>query len=138
MSDHARGNPREKRDDGLGDDLEGYRLEDLQDDLMRRQWRPRMPDRISHVVNRLARRRGYFQDLTDSNWSEVWLNAAGSRLAKMTRVGRLRRGVLEIYVENSTTLQELAFEKSRLLKKMRLAMPEARLDDLKFRLGATT
>ena len=39
----------------------------------------------------------------------------------MTRPGNIRRGVLEVFVANSTLLQELAFQKTQLLERLRQA-----------------
>jgi hypothetical protein len=53
-----------------------------------------------------------------------------------TRVGGLRRGVLEVLVDNAVLFQELAhFQKRRLLEQLRSRLPDTPLSDLRFRLG---
>ncbi len=56
-------------------------------------------------------------------------------LAKYTHPGRLRRGVLEITVANSMTIQELTFQKQDVLKKLQAELPDAKIRDLRFRVG---
>ena len=53
-----------------------------------------------------------------------------------TRVAGLRRGVLEVEVDNAVLLQELAhFHKRRLLEQLRGRLPGTTLTDLRFRAG---
>ena len=47
----------------------------------------------------------------------------------------MRRGVLEVWVQNSTLVQELSFEKTRLLKTLAQLVPDEKIRDLKFRVG---
>jgi hypothetical protein len=59
----------------------------------------------------------------------------GSPGDKYTRLGSLRRGVLEILVANSVLLQELAgFQKQRLLQELRERLDSPQINDLRFRL----
>jgi hypothetical protein len=66
----------------------------------------------------------------------VWAEAVGEPAARQTRVGGLRRGVLEVLVGNAVLLQELAhFHKRRLLEEMRRRLPGRAVIDLRFRAG---
>ena len=49
--------------------------------------------------------------------------------------GRTRRGVLEITVRNSTIMQELVFQKTELIQTLTDRLPEAKISDLRFRVG---
>jgi predicted nucleic acid-binding Zn ribbon protein len=57
-------------------------------------------------------------------------------LARFTRPGQVRRGVLEVTVSNSTIVQELTFQKERILAVLRAKRPDARIRDLRFRIGS--
>ena len=48
----------------------------------------------------------------------------------MTEVGQLRRGVLEVTAANSLVMQELGFEKERILQELQTARPDAGLKQL--------
>lgn len=105
-------------------------------EAQQRQRRPRAPKRIADVISRLMARKGYAQLQQGLEWENVWLEAAGGRLARDSRVGRTNRGVLEITVRNSSVLQELTFQKRKLLKKLQAAVGANNLRDLRFRVGA--
>jgi hypothetical protein len=62
-----------------------------------------------------------------------WREAAGEQLYRRTQLGRLRRGVLEILVDNAALLQELeGFRKSELLERLQQLQPGLRLTRLAF------
>lgn len=68
---------------------------------------------------------------------QAWQAAAGDAVARVTELGVLRRGVLEVIVGSSVLLQELAhYRKGGLLEAMQEALGRARVSDLRFRLGA--
>jgi hypothetical protein len=67
----------------------------------------------------------------------AWAAAVGPEFAPQTRVGGVRRGVLEVEVGNAVLLQELAqFHKRRLLEHLRRELKGMTLTDLRFRAGA--
>ena len=104
-------------------------------EAQQRQRRPRAPVRIADVMSRLLARKGYAQLQQGLQWEAVWSDAAGKRLSKHSRVGRTNRRVLEVTVRNSAVLQELTFQKQKLLKKLQAAAGANNLRDLRFRVG---
>jgi hypothetical protein len=67
---------------------------------------------------------------------QAWNKAAGAELGRQTRIGALRRGVLEIEVGNAVLLQELTqFHKRKLLDQMKRKLSGVNLKDLRFRAG---
>jgi predicted nucleic acid-binding Zn ribbon protein len=104
-------------------------------EAQQRQRHPRAPVRIADVMSRLMARKGYAQLQQGFQWEAAWSDAAGERLAKNSRVGRTNRGVLEITARNSAVLQELTFQKQKLLKKLQTAAGANNLRDLRFRVG---
>ena len=96
----------------------------------------RGPQRIADVLSELMARRGYARVRAAEAYEQAWREAAGTLLAKYTRVGSLRRGALEVTVANSTLLQELTFQKADLVKRLGTLLPEEGIRDLRLRLGA--
>jgi predicted nucleic acid-binding Zn ribbon protein len=93
------------------------------------------PKPIGNIVAELLARRGYGRLQAADGFATAWRQAAGDGLAARSRAGQVRRGVLEVWVENSTLVQEMSFEKSRLLKIICQLLPDEKIRDLKFRVG---
>ena len=68
-------------------------------------------------------RRGYANVQIAYEWVEAWNKAAGE-LAPRSRPGRYSRGVLEVMVQDSATLQELTFRKKQILTDMNNLAPQ--------------
>lgn len=100
-----------------------------------RRYHARKPKAIGNVIAQLITARGYGRIQADANFATAWQLAVGPVLAKYTQPGRLRRGVLEITVANSMTVQELTFQKQEVLKKLQAEIPDAKIRDLRFRVG---
>lgn len=94
----------------------------------------KQPKPVAEVMAQLVQRRGYAQVRTLGEWNDAWHAAAGAFTA-VTEVGQLRRGVLEVTAANSLVMQELGFEKERILKELQTARPDAGLKQLRFRVG---
>jgi predicted nucleic acid-binding Zn ribbon protein len=95
----------------------------------------RRPKRIADVLAQLITARGYGRIQANAAFTAAWQQAAGPELARFTRPGQIRRGQLEVTVANSTIVQELTFQKERILATLQAALPDARIRDLRFRLG---
>jgi predicted nucleic acid-binding Zn ribbon protein len=98
----------------------------------------RRPKKIADVLAQLITARGYGRIQATEDFTAAWQAAAGETLARHTRPGRLRRGLLEIAVSNSTVVQELTFQKKHILAELQAQLPDARIRDLRFRIGAIT
>ena len=108
----------------------------LSEDVRRRQWRTRGPQPLANAVNDLLARRGYAQIETTAACAAAWSAAAGAELARVSRAGEVRRGNLEVTVQNSLVLQELTFRKGELLRKLATLLPDQKIRQLKFRVGS--
>lgn len=95
----------------------------------------RRPKKIRDVLARVITRKGYGRFEASAALDAAWRQAAGESLAAASRAGPLRGRRLEIVVTNSTTMQELAFQKQHVLAELRKLMPDARIGDLRFRVG---
>lgn len=93
------------------------------------------PQRINDVFSELLARRGYARELTAIGFAQAWAEAVGPQWAGSSRAGQVKRGVLEVFVENSAVLQELTFQKQALLAALVGRLPEQGIRDLRFRLG---
>ena len=94
---------------------------------------------LSQILSELVARRGFARLRGQEELERVWRlaieEAVGISLAASTRVGCVRRGVLEVQVENSVLLQELAgFHKHRLVQWLRDNVTSEQIRDIRFRL----
>jgi predicted nucleic acid-binding Zn ribbon protein len=96
----------------------------------------RRPKKIGDVLAQLITARGYGRLQADGELLAAWRTTVGEPFARFTRPGHIRRGLLEITVANSAIVQELTFEKQRILAALQLEFPHARIHDLRFRIGA--
>ncbi|MDX1961536.1 MAG: DciA family protein [Pirellulales bacterium] len=90
------------------------------------------PQKISEILAQVIARHGYARQSAAAVEAEVWARIAG-RWSGQTRVGELKRGVLEIFAASNVAIMELGFEKSRLLAELAAALPQAKLKDLRFK-----
>jgi predicted nucleic acid-binding Zn ribbon protein len=93
------------------------------------------PQPIADVLAQLMARRGYARESAAASCEAAWRAAAGTAIAKMTRPGNVRRGVLEVFVANSTLLQELGFQKIQILTRLKESHADDSIRDLRFRIG---
>ncbi len=91
--------------------------------------------RMGDVLANLLARRGYARVESTSAEAKAWGEVAGERFAPHSRPGNVRRGVLEVLVRSSAVMQELMFEKKRLLRDLAKQLPERKIRDLRFRVG---
>lgn len=96
----------------------------------------REPQRIADVMAGLMARKGYGRIEGTEQTRLAWATAAGEKLSAQTRPGNVRRGVLEIFVRNSTALQELNFQRKQILQRFQKLLPELKVRDLRLRIGA--
>jgi predicted nucleic acid-binding Zn ribbon protein len=94
------------------------------------------PEPLGEILSRLFTARGWGRRQGRLQLEEAWREAVGQKAAEHTRVAGLRRGVLEILVDNSTLLQELVgFRKRKLLEALRGRLTNVTLHDLRFKAG---
>jgi predicted nucleic acid-binding Zn ribbon protein len=105
------------------------------DDYKRKSIRIPPPKAMRDVLSQLLAKRGYAQVQTAATCDAAWREAVGAKLAADTRPGSVRRGVLEILVRNSVSVQELGFMKAKIVKTLTQLIPEQKIRDLRFRVG---
>jgi predicted nucleic acid-binding Zn ribbon protein len=95
------------------------------------------PELLGEILSRLFAARGWGRRQERLRLEDAWALAIGEDGARHTRIGALRRGVLEVLVDNAVLLQELAhFRKRPLLAQLRQRLPGVTVTDLRFRAGA--
>lgn len=93
------------------------------------------PQHLSKALAELIALRGLARVRGDEQLKSIWKEIAGERIGSHTRVLNVRRGVLEIAVNNAALLNELvAFHKLSLLSALKRQHGELKIRDLKFRL----
>ncbi len=103
---------------------------------IRRDVPNRGPERLGEILSRLFTARGWGRRQDRLHLERAWAEVVGAEHAAHTRPAALRRGVLEVTVDNAVLLQELAhFHKRRLLEQLRRRLPDTPLTDLRFRAG---
>ncbi len=90
---------------------------------------------ISSVMKRLMSQKGYSAIQATSQLGEQWNEIVGELLARMTRPGNISRGVLLVSVSDSGAVQELHFRKKQILTALQSRLPEAKIEDLRFRVS---
>lgn len=104
---------------------------------IRRENPQRGPENLGEILSRLFTARGWGRRQGRLHLEKAWAEAAGPEIAAQTRVGNLRRGVLEVLVGNAVLLQELShFHRRRLLEQLRARLPGTPITDLRFRAAA--
>lgn len=93
------------------------------------------PGSLGEAISELIRVRGLARKNSNRQLEQVWKEIAGERIASATHVLGLKRGVLEIAVENAAMLNELvSFHRHRLLKELQGFDQRTRVRDVRFRL----
>jgi predicted nucleic acid-binding Zn ribbon protein len=102
-----------------------------------RRYRRREPQVLSagDLLSRLIAQRGFTQERFQQDLQDAWQRAIGPALAGKTQATLIRRGALEVLVESSPAMQQLAFLKNDLLKKIQTALPEAQIRSIRFKVG---
>ena len=95
----------------------------------------RKPKSAGELIGKLIARRGFSQELFSEELQAAWNKVAGPRFAERTRATLIRRGSLEIVVDSSPALQQLGFDKARLLRELQQELPTAGIRALRFRVG---
>lgn len=97
---------------------------------------PRGPKPLKDVLGSLLAARGYGRLRAIGELESAWESAVGEPASRQTRLGTIRRGILNVTVSHPTLLEELAaFRKPEILAALRRAAPDARILDIRFRVG---
>ena len=87
------------------------------------------------LINQLMARKGYGQTNQTTALQDHWNQAVGKSFAGKSLAGAIKGKRLEVTVENSIVMQELTFQKRRIIKKLQASLNNESVDDLKFKVG---
>lgn len=91
---------------------------------------------LEKALDSLMAQKGYNRMLGTSDLERAWMAALGPAKAGMTKLGTMRRGVINVTVAHSSLLEELRqFRKPALLAALRKTSAGSGLCDIRFRLG---
>jgi hypothetical protein len=91
--------------------------------------------KIDEIVAQLLLQRGYGQTLVSEEIQNNWNQLVGAQMAAISRPGRIRQGVLDVFVANSTANQELTFRRREIVKQLAKALPQYSITDLRLRVS---
>lgn len=97
---------------------------------------PDGPERLAEILSRLMVERGWGQQQQRLQLEQAWRHVVGDRDGGVSRLGALRRGVLEVLVPDASWHQVLSFERASLLKALAEQLGHQRIRALRFRLNA--
>jgi hypothetical protein len=89
---------------------------------------------ISSIIDRLMLEKGYSAQQSRDLIEEQWRLAVGSLLSSQSKVGQIKRGVLQIFAANEIVRSELEFEKSKALRLLQAELPTMRITGVKIHL----
>lgn len=98
--------------------------------------RRRGPKPLSDILGELFASRGFGRLQAQKELEDAWNAAVGEPGCRQTRLGEVRRGVLNVTVAHPALLEELAaFQKPSLLAALRQNAPATVVHDIRFRVG---
>ena len=112
-------------------------FENARDQIERRRVYRRRLKTPSGVLGQVMAHRGIAQQQANHELSETWSQIVGVLFDGHTRLGSLKRGVLEVHVANSMISQQLSFKKQSILQQLQEQLPNNKIRDLRFRIGST-
>ena len=96
----------------------------------------RRPQSSADLISKLIASRGFSQEIFNDELQQAWQNVVGSSFTGKTQATIVQRGALQVTVDSSPALQQLGFNKTKLLADIQTALPDAGIRSLKFRVGA--
>ena len=93
------------------------------------------PRSIGSILNQLMARRGYSQVQSAEALQRSLATAVGTPLCDAVRAGDVRRGILQVYAADSTSMQELTFRKRQILRQLQQDHPGAGITDIRMKVG---
>lgn len=110
----------------------------LRSEKERKRFHARQPRKAGDLVARVMAKRGYAASKAADHLERAWREAADRvltdpKIAEQTTASGLTRGRLEVLVANHVVMQEVNFFRPQLLKETQLAMPEAKITAIRFK-----
>ncbi len=92
------------------------------------------PKRLGDLLGLIMAKYGYAQSAGRVELERAWAEVVEPRIRDRTRLGPIRRGVLEVAVDSGSLLADLeGFHKHEILQQLQQKMGSAAIKGLKFR-----
>ena len=88
-------------------------------------------DIVRSVFERIEKEKSFTREDIEERWKEM----AGQDAARHTRPASLRKGVLTVFVDSSPWMQQMNYEKRKLLKQLKRAFGKDRISGIHFKIG---
>jgi Dna[CI] antecedent, DciA len=96
----------------------------------------RGPKPVGDILGELFTARGFGRLRGLKELEDAWNDAVGEPARRQTKLGEVRRGILNVTVAHPALLEELAaFQKTTLLAALRKNAPGTVIHDIRFRVG---
>jgi predicted nucleic acid-binding Zn ribbon protein len=96
----------------------------------------RQPRSIGSVLSKVVLAKRYACVETSEQLKRVWAELVGPDTAARSQAMGVKRGQFEIVVAHSAMAQQLSFQKVKLMAGLRAALPEIKIDGLRFKVGS--
>lgn len=94
------------------------------------------PENIKDILARMFTLRGWGRRSGRLHLEKAWNEAIEAHYREQTRVLCLKRGILEVEVNDAVLMQELSsFHRRKLIAKLKAGLPNEHVKDVKFRAG---
>jgi hypothetical protein len=94
------------------------------------------PESLKEILARVFTLRGWGRRSARLHLERAWAEAVATNHREQTRVLCLKRGIMEVEVNDAVLMQELSsFHRRKLLEKLKKSLPNEHVRDLKFRAG---
>jgi hypothetical protein len=89
--------------------------------------------KVSSLLQRVIQQKGYAAVQSTNELLDVWNEAVGKDLIGQTRVGKVARGALQVFVPNQVIRTEVEFRKGTILRVLQARLPEFHIQRLTIR-----
>jgi predicted nucleic acid-binding Zn ribbon protein len=110
-------------------------FESAQKFIKEKQFNRAKPKKAKDLLAKLMTRKGLGQQQANEALQIAWKQAVGERRAESSQPGYVKRGVLEVFVESSIQLQQLEFEKKKLISELQNLLPQNNIKNIRFKIG---
>ncbi len=91
------------------------------------------PSSLKNALTRLIRRKGLVNRNAAEALNAEWHRIVGPDIARRSRAGRIRDGVLEVLVTNSAAMEELrSYLHESVLEQLQSSLPESNIRSIRY------
>ncbi len=113
-------------------------LQVVQRHFEEQSWRPSEAKPFRSLIANLMVARGYARQQEANAVADAWFVVAGPAAAGRSRAGKVFRGVLQVFVDDATLMQELTFRKRKLVEELARRLPDHKIRDVRFKADVPT